>query len=78
MDDWRLTNQMDYLYKRKIIKTAFLNYPEKDHEHCSFCWSKFGRENDSINDGYCTEDANHWICCACFEDFKTMFKWELS
>ena len=77
MDDWRLTNQLDYLFRKKIKKCNFSDFPEKDHEHCSFCWDKFGHDEDLIKDGYCTEDNYHWICNSCFEDFKIMFEWKI-
>lgn len=77
MDDWRLTNQRDYLLKRRLKKCCFADFPQKDHEHCSFCWEKFGHGKDMLQNGYCTEDNYHWICEECFEDFKEMFHWEL-
>ena len=75
MEDWRLTNQMDFLYKKVLQKRSFSDFPEKDHEHCSFCWDKFGKGIDMLKNGYCTEDAYHWICEDCFQDFKSMFEW---
>lgn len=77
MEDWRLTNQMDYLYRKKLKKARFSEFPEKDHEHCSFCWEKFSHFEDTLDDGYCTLDAYDWICNTCFEDFKVMFEWEV-
>lgn len=52
MEDWRLTNQMKYLYKKTLMRVSFLEYPEKDHEHCSFCWEKFSRLNETLKEGY--------------------------
>jgi hypothetical protein len=28
--------------------------------------------------GYATEDSYHWICEACFNDFKERFGWTLA
>lgn len=75
MEDWRLTNQMKYLYKKTLMRVSFLEYPEKDHEHCSFCWEKFSRLNETLKEGYCTEDAKDWVCDKCFDDFKEKFEW---
>ena len=75
MKDWRLTNQLDYLFKRRLKRKNFLMFPQKDHEHCSFCWEKFGHEENMLNWGYCTEDTEHWICEQYFQDFKDMFCW---
>ena len=77
MNDWRLTNQFEYLLKKRIKKVSFNEFPQKDHEHCSFCWGKFGHSSEFLQDGYCTEDEYHWICEKCFEDFKEQFKWSL-
>ena len=78
MDDWRLTNQKKYLYKAELLKCNILQYPNKDHEHCSFCWDKFGKNADMLKDGYCTTDSYHWICETCYSDFKDMFEWTLN
>lgn len=43
------------------------------HEHCAFCWEKAMADNEC--EFYCTEDMRHWICKACFEDFKDTFRW---
>ncbi len=74
-DDWRLTNQMNYLSNKKLIKSKFTPYNENwKHEHCSFCSERID-ENTSV--AYCTEDKYHWICKDCFNDFNDMFKWEV-
>ena len=77
MEDWRLTNQFDYLSNKRIKKAKFSDYPEKDHEHCSFCWGKFGNAEEFLQHGYCTDDEHHWICNKCFDDFKELFQWKL-
>ena len=77
MDDWRLTNQKDYLLGRRLIRCDFSKLANKDHEHCSFCWEKFGHSNDDLNTGYCTEDYQHWVCDTCFGDFKDEFDWSV-
>ena len=73
--DWRLFNQINFLFRRKLKKDYFIPSPEKDHEHCAFCWEKFGEQKDMIHSGYRTEDGKHWICEQCFEDFKSTFQW---
>ena len=75
MNDWRITNQKKYLDKVHIIKSNISQFPEKDHEHCCFCWAKFGNDFDMLKYGYCTIDHNHWICETCYNDFKEMFEW---
>lgn len=73
-NDWRLTNQTSYLYKKRLVKKLFISSDMRDHEHCSFCWYKFYEPNVY---GYCTLDGQHWICEECFGDFKEVFKWEI-
>ena len=77
MNDWRLTNQIKYLYQKKLVRRKITDFPDKDHEHCEFCWDKFGRSDNMLKEGYCTEDAYNWICDTCFEDFKEMFAWKV-
>ncbi len=73
-NDWRLTNQMNYLYTAQLIKLDyFTKCKEWDHDHCEFCWVKF---NSDKKNGYCTIHNDHWICENCFGDFKDLFKWK--
>lgn len=49
--DWRITNQMDYLQNAALRYQTFDITPESDHEHCSFCCEKFSlSEHDLIID----------------------------
>ena len=73
--DWRLTNQINYLYRATLIKQVYKKTLHSDHEHCEFCWNKFSESLDSLNWGYCTRDKYHWICERCFLDFKDQFEW---
>lgn len=43
------------------------------HEHCDFCWEKAMTNMEC--EFYCTKDMQHWICKACFGDFKEKFAW---
>lgn len=71
--DWRLRNQIDYLFG---VKLTLINYKPKnenwEHDHCEFCWEKFEDENQK---GYATKDQYHWVCTECYTDFKEMFNW---
>lgn len=75
--DWRLTNQMNYLYRATLKKSVFKASATNDHEHCEFCWDKFGENEGSQHLGYCTLDRYHWICNECFQDFREQFEWHL-
>ena len=77
-NDWRLTNQEEYL---KNVKLNFSRYkvlsPHWDHDHCAFCWEKFGENDENLKQGYCTPDKTYWICEECFNDFKDMFNFQV-
>lgn len=74
-NDWRLTNQENYLFKKKLKKGKFHPYREGwEHEHCAFCSERI---DDSTQEAYSTEDGYHWICADCFADFFDVFEWEL-
>jgi hypothetical protein len=79
-NDWRLTNQEEYL-KGATLQWRRYNRPSEawDHDHCAFCWAKFmeGDALDVFHEGYVTDDNRHWICETCVEDFKDMFQWRL-
>ena len=75
MDDWRLTNQIEYLYEKKIVRTRFFKTEGNEHEHCEFCFEKFGEEDNMLHAGYCTCDRYYWICDQCYNDFRKTFNW---
>ena len=76
-DDWRLRGQEDYLSGKALYFRKW-KAPKKewDHDHCEFCWEKFSDYPDTLHEGYTTEDNYYWICPACYNDFKEMFKWK--
>jgi hypothetical protein len=81
--DWRLTNQEAYLKGATLVRRRYRRYAKNadwDHDHCEFCWAKFMMEDhpDVLHEGYATLDDYHWICPACFEDFKEQFEWVLT
>ena len=78
MNDWRLTNQENYLKGKVLLKKLYKDRKSKTtHDHCEFCMGKFSENPNDYTVGYCTEDYYHWICENCFEDFKELFKWKI-
>ncbi|MBR5251867.1 MAG: hypothetical protein IKV52_03480 [Oscillospiraceae bacterium] len=77
MEDWRLTNQMNYLHKAVLKPVTSCDLEATDHEHCEFCFEKFGSKDGWLKEGYCTTDGYHWICKNCFEDFCKEFEWTI-
>ena len=75
-DDWRLNDQIKYLYQKKLVFSRFFPHGDVDHVHCEFCFSKFSNEPEDLHDGYCTLDQYYWICNECYHDFKDMFQWK--
>jgi hypothetical protein len=80
--DWRVHGQERYLKGAQLERRAYRQYaknPTWDHDHCSFCWTKFAVEHapEVIHEGYCTLDEYHWICPSCFDDFKDQFVWRI-
>ena len=76
--DWRITNQMNYLHGATLKKAAFIATAKNDHEHCEFCWDKFGESEGLLKSGYRTLDSYHWVCNECFLDFQERFEWKLA
>lgn len=75
--DWRLTNQLMYLGD-VTLKPAILDKDSKnEHEHCEFCFETFGHDKKFLQKGYCTLDRYHWVCEKCYNDFKSLFHWEI-
>ena len=74
-NDWRLTNQMNYLFEKDLLHVPYEAYrPGWEHEHCDFCSETI---DTSTKRAYCTTNKYHWICENCFNDFKETFKWEV-
>lgn len=78
--DWRLQGQDRYLMGATLGLRSY--DPSRlgwDHDHCEFCSAKFMAhgEGESLAQGYCTNDAYHWICECCFADFHERFAWRL-
>ena len=72
-DDWRLTNQMNYLFEKQLQHIRYKpQNSEWDHDHCEFCNCKI---TIATGKAYCTLDQYHWICDNCFSDFCELFKW---
>ena len=75
--DWRLNGQEKYLFGKRLVKVRFLKFVEIDHAHCSFCWAKFGENEEDLHVGYITVDREDVICEECYNDFKERFQWSL-
>jgi hypothetical protein len=84
-DDWRLTDQeKDLSGVQLFFRTWTQTRPDWDHDHCQFCWTRFGSEElkatqsgiePVLRVGWTTANDYHWICETCFEDFRERFKW---
>ena len=73
--DWRLTNQMNYLFQKKLLKQKYKPFREEwNHDHCEFCSQRI---DSSLPYAYTTEDNYYWICPECYCDFKDMFEWDV-
>jgi hypothetical protein len=78
--DWRLTTQLNYLKGVPLAWQRFFRSSGTwEHDHCEFCWAKFMDEEHPkvLREGYATLDQYHWVCAACFEDFKDLFEWKV-
>jgi hypothetical protein len=78
-DDWRRTGQERYLRGQPFVRRPY-EAPrlECDHDHCAFCWSKFGTTRDAeLREGFRTLDRMHWVCPDCWSDFGEEFDFRL-
>jgi hypothetical protein len=75
-NDWRLMDQMGYLFQKELRHLQWRPYREGwDHDHCEFCNASLSEDGGDFHIGYCTSDEYYWICPECFADFKEMFQW---
>lgn len=77
--DWRLRGQERYLAGAVMVRRPYsAPRPDWDHDHCEFCFVKFGGPGDDVERwGYCTTDEYWWVCPRCFRDFRERFAWKL-
>lgn len=71
MEDWRITNQQEYLSGRYFVQNAFCH---EEHEHCVFCWNKLYHGDSNW---FSTLDEYNWICPVCYHDFEEKFDFHL-
>lgn len=77
-DDWRILPWHETLLSgATLIYQPWKLIGRNDHDHCAFCWEKFADFDGCLHEGYSTLDRYHWICKACYADFKERFGWKL-
>jgi hypothetical protein len=73
-DDWRRSGQESFLKGVELkLETFQPPRPSWDHEHCEFCFATISTYAGDLAQGYATPDRQHWICVACFADFREEF-----
>lgn len=78
MNDWRLTNQAEYLFGKELKYQRYRPQSKDwDHDHCEFCGVKFSEFEDDLHTGYTANNGYYWICEKCFNDFKVQFHWSV-
>ena len=77
-NDWRITNQMNYLFRARLIKTTFSESSHSDHEHCEFCWARFSALPEDLHGGYYEPQSESWLCPDCVEQFSDLFGWTVT
>jgi len=80
-EDWRLQEQERYLTGATLTRREWQqSRAEWDHDHCEFCWAKFGGSQipNALRQGWTTSDGYLWICDQCFADFRERFNWQIS
>jgi hypothetical protein len=74
--DWRLQGQEKYLTGASLFHRSWHRRPDRDHDHCEFCWAKFSETAAGVlREGWTTADEYRWICDNCFSDFRVRFGW---
>lgn len=73
-DDWRRRGQEKYLSGHTFVHRAYTAWSETwEHDHCEFCGDKLSLDPGDLHVGWETRGGYHWICEACFQDFRTEF-----
>ncbi len=75
--DWRLTNQINYLYMLKLKKKHLKKLTEATMNIVNFALENLAKIRETYILVIASLDRYHWICDRCFGDFKDLFKWTL-
>ena len=76
--DWRLQIPHDELRGKQLVYRCYTQFSERwDHDHCIFCWQRFGRNESDLQAGYETAEGKDWICPQCFMVFREQFQWQV-
>ncbi len=82
INDWRLRGQDEYMQNEVFEYVRFTLERDGGHAHCEFCWHKFMEDSNAISDcsdsGYRSVSGKHWVCGACFADFRDMLHWTVA
>jgi len=77
-DDWRRQGQERFLKGRRLTLQRYRPYRDGwEHDHCEFCGAKFSLVDETLHQGYVTDDGYHWICESCFSDFQIEMEWRV-
>lgn len=74
---WR-PDEEGHLVGLCMRKALYSDMGRSDHDHCVFCFVTFGQGEDEVNEGYCTEDGNIWICKECLSEYKHSFELKIA
>ncbi|MCW3127787.1 MAG: hypothetical protein JWO03_3445 [Bacteroidetes bacterium] len=76
-EDWRLLNQLQYLYNARLVFKPYNHCGHWDREQCEFCAKKFDVAvvENTMQQGYVTEAGDRWVCEKCYGDFGEWFDW---
>lgn len=78
-DDWRRQGQERYLRGRKWFLRRYQPYRTGwEHDHCEYCGAKFSLVQADLHRGYVTDNDYHWVCEACFADFRDEMEWQVA
>jgi hypothetical protein len=82
-NDWRVTNQSNYLTGSRFRWAVWWPYREGwDHDHCEFCFAEISDRlidgHTEVNVAWVTLDDYRWVCPKCFEHFRHRFRWTVA
>lgn len=76
VDDYRLRDQARYLLGANVVRSPYVPALSGwDVAHCVFCLVPFvdSARHAVMPEGFVTLDGLHWICPACYQDFRQAF-----
>lgn len=72
-----LSEMTDHFKNKSLKYKKYVKMEHWDHDHCELCGITISevKDDDHINEAYCNEESQGWVCRECFVKNKKEMGW---